>query len=704
MSEEVIVLAPNGRWSAREQTGVAAVNGFVFTYENQTRVPKATYQDPAGEVDNTNPVRLDSKGEANIYWDITDTFYTIEVYAANPTSPFIPGELLYSQDNYPFVNGSGGGNIVINSLANNLVRNSQFTRWGSDDYLLPLAQTPQDIYTVLGLSEVICDDFIFERNNTNASVQVSRGVFNTGQTEVPGSPVNFLHYECTNVGAGGENVKAVSQIYQSADACENTEVSVGIWAKSSTSSTLTMYLTQNFGTGGSPSAPVVTQFFSNALTTDWTQYTATITVPPTTGKSFGTNGDSYIKLSVGLPLNAIANLDIANAQFHNQNTLPPIPYNTINDQIKRLDSCVNQATFRTGDYLLSLKTAARPGWLLCNDETIGNYLSNASFTGNQYLQLYLQIWANIPNSYAPIYTSAGVVTTRGANALEDWNANKALNMTRVLGRVFGAVGQPSLSMSFTAAATPQTFTASTSTNVLTVASTANLPTGKTIVFTTTGALPAPLVAGTTYYAINRSATTIAVATSLGNAIANGGLNLTTVGSGTNSLFASDQITVADALSFYTGTPVQVANTGGALPVPLVGSTTYYAIYVDATHFKLATSLANALQGISINFTVGSSGINTATIIYNTALSNGQGIGEFSHIQTVGELAPHVHRQYISFQDFGNIGGGGTPFGTSNVGSTTLTINAQDNTGAFSAQSVPMNNVQPSFYTNCFLKL
>lgn len=695
MSAEVIVLAPNGRWSAREQTGVAAIYGWVFTYESQTRTPKVTYQDPAGTIENTNPIRLDSKGEANIYWDITDTYYTIEVFQANDTAPFIPGELIYSQDNYPFVSGSGGGNIIINALANNLVRNAQFTRWGSDNYLLPLSQTPEDIYTVLGTNEVICDDFIFERNNTAATVQVSRGVFNIAQADVPASPVNYLHYECTNVGAGGENLKAVSQIYQSAEALENTEISAAIYGKSSTLSPITLYLVQNFGTGGSPSAQVITQILSASLTTDWTQYTGTITVPSTSGKSFGTNGDDYIKLSIGLPINAIANLDVANLQLHNQNTLPPFPYNTINDQIKRLDSCVNQATFRTGDYLLSLKDDERTGWLLCNDETLGNYLSNASFMGNAYLQLYLQIWNNIPNSYAPIYTSAGVVTTRGANALADWNANKALNLTRVLGRVFGAVGQPSLSMSFTAAATAQTFTASTTTNVLTLASTANLPTGKTIVFTTTGTLPAPLVAGTTYFAINRSATTIAVATSLANAQANSGLNLTTVGTGTNSLFASDQITVDDAISFYTGTPVQVANAGGALPVPLVAATTYYAIYVDATHFKLATSVASALAGQSINFTVAGTGINTATIQYSTALANGQGVGEFSHIQTVSELASHAHGGLTIYN---NVSQGGTGGGSAQ---SVLTFNGfTSNAGGNQSSNV----VHPSFYTNCFLKL
>ncbi len=209
MTSPTAILAPNPRWSALEQIGVPAANGYVFTFENLTRAPKATYENPAETILNNNPIRLDSKGEANIYWDVNDTFYTIEVYAANPTSPFIPGELIYSQDNYPYTSGSGGGNIILNSLANNLVRNSQFTIWGSPNYLLPTSATPQDIYTRLGTNDFICDDFIFERNNTNSTVSISRQQFTAGQTDVPASPVNYLHYECTNVGAAGETFKNI---------------------------------------------------------------------------------------------------------------------------------------------------------------------------------------------------------------------------------------------------------------------------------------------------------------------------------------------------------------------------------------------------------------------------------------------------------------------------------------------------------------
>lgn len=54
-------------------------------------------------------------------------------------------------------------------------------------------------------------------------------------------------------------------------------------------------------------------------------------------------------------------------------------------------------------------------------------------------------------------------------------------------------------------------------------------------FTTTGALPAELVAGTDYYAIKLSDTTIKVATSYANAVAGTAIDLSTDGSGVNTL-------------------------------------------------------------------------------------------------------------------------------------------------------------------------
>jgi microcystin-dependent protein len=87
-----------------------------------------------------------------------------------------------------------------------------------------------------------------------------------------------------------------------------------------------------------------------------------------------------------------------------------------------------------------------------------------------------------------------------------------------------------------------TSAASTSVNVttdeITVQTNESLQTGTAIVLTTSGSAPAPLAAGTTYYVIRVSPTSVKLATSLSSAVAGTAINLTTQGSGTHSLTAT----------------------------------------------------------------------------------------------------------------------------------------------------------------------
>lgn len=87
----------------------------------------------------------------------------------------------------------------------------------------------------------------------------------------------------------------------------------------------------------------------------------------------------------------------------------------------------------------------------------------------------------------------------------------------------------------------------TTTDVITLSSTTNFPTGTSIRFNTTSGLPAPLVAGTVYYAINTSSTTIKLATSLTNAQTGVAIDLTTTGTGVHYIYLSYVIGNRDEL-------------------------------------------------------------------------------------------------------------------------------------------------------------
>jgi hypothetical protein len=83
-------------------------------------------------------------------------------------------------------------------------------------------------------------------------------------------------------------------------------ITVSFWAKGvnpTTNNGLYVWLVQSFGTGGSPSANVVTESSKITLSASWARYSVTINVPSISGKTFGTTNDSYLQVSIGQATN-----------------------------------------------------------------------------------------------------------------------------------------------------------------------------------------------------------------------------------------------------------------------------------------------------------------------------------------------------------------------------------------------------------------
>jgi len=60
-------LLPNAKQQFVDLNGKPLVAGLVYFYQANTLIPKDTWQDSAQTVLNTNPVVLDSRGQATIY-------------------------------------------------------------------------------------------------------------------------------------------------------------------------------------------------------------------------------------------------------------------------------------------------------------------------------------------------------------------------------------------------------------------------------------------------------------------------------------------------------------------------------------------------------------------------------------------------------------------------------------------------------------
>lgn len=92
------VLLPQGRQQFFDAAGAPLAGGKVHTYAAGTSTPQATYTDAAGAVANANPVVLNARGEAIIFW-AADAAYKVVVTDAD-------GATIWTQDD---VSNPGGG-------------------------------------------------------------------------------------------------------------------------------------------------------------------------------------------------------------------------------------------------------------------------------------------------------------------------------------------------------------------------------------------------------------------------------------------------------------------------------------------------------------------------------------------------------------------------------------------------------------------
>lgn len=167
-----------------------------------------------------------------------------------------------------------------------------------------------------GKNKIINGDFnINQRNFTSATadatygfdrwvLQTSSGCTYSAQTFTLGTaPVNG--YNGTNfarlltTGQSGSSVYSVlTQNIESVRTLAGQTVTISFWAKaaSGTPKIFTEVL-QYFGTGGSPSASVITAGGQSTLSTSWARYSITMSIPSIAGKTLGSANTDFLQLN-----------------------------------------------------------------------------------------------------------------------------------------------------------------------------------------------------------------------------------------------------------------------------------------------------------------------------------------------------------------------------------------------------------------------
>lgn len=164
----------------------------------------------------------------------------------------------------------------------------------------------------------LLDRWFLSFSGSGASRTITRERHPLG-SELPGRNPYFLRWDQSVAGTGATS-NALNSRIEGVARLANKEVTVSFWARINTPSpgTFSLRWVQSFGTGGSPSALVVTNItglVGFTIGTSWARYSGTVTIPSISGKTLGTAGNDSTAIQFLLPINVVVDkLDIADVQ------------------------------------------------------------------------------------------------------------------------------------------------------------------------------------------------------------------------------------------------------------------------------------------------------------------------------------------------------------------------------------------------------
>jgi hypothetical protein len=133
----------------------------------------------------------------------------------------------------------------------------------------------------------------FQAGIANTSgFSVTRSAFTAGTAPVAGYESQYYMDIAGTITSASAGYITVEQKIEDVRTYAGQTVTLSFWAKGSASGTVNTVMYQNFGSGGS--ADVLTATSSQSITTSWTRFTQTVTLPSIAGKTIGTS--SYLSV------------------------------------------------------------------------------------------------------------------------------------------------------------------------------------------------------------------------------------------------------------------------------------------------------------------------------------------------------------------------------------------------------------------------
>lgn len=128
----------------------------------------------------------------------------------------------------------------------------------------------------------------WKMSNSGGTCTYSAQSFSPGNAIGGYEPVKYARIVTTGQSSSGDYAM-LRQVIEDVRIFAGQQVTLSFWAKSASGTpSVAVELEQNFGSGGSPSSAVTTYAGTAVISTSWTRYSITTTLPSISGKTIGT--------------------------------------------------------------------------------------------------------------------------------------------------------------------------------------------------------------------------------------------------------------------------------------------------------------------------------------------------------------------------------------------------------------------------------
>ena len=155
---------------------------------------------------------------------------------------------------------------------------------------------------------------------------VSQQSFTVGQTDVPTEPKNYMRIATTS----GSYTKSIFQRIEDVRNGAGQTLTISFYAKNNSGTpTLELIASQKFGSGGSSDVDTTIQS-SIALTSSWTKYSYSFTLPSISGKTIGINDNLQFRFNISA---GISETDFAQVQLEVGDVATPFEHRSYGEEL-----------------------------------------------------------------------------------------------------------------------------------------------------------------------------------------------------------------------------------------------------------------------------------------------------------------------------------------------------------------------------------